>query len=53
MAGHWLWAPWQLSVTWRAGKGVPEHSPKLSGEGEDSKQTFVGADIRDSWFGAS
>lgn len=34
-------------------QGLPEHSPKLSGEGEDSKQTFVGADIRDSWFGAS
>lgn len=34
-------------------QGLPEHSPKLSGKVEDSKQAFVGADIRDSWFGTS
>lgn len=34
-------------------QGLPEHLPKLSGEGDDSKQTLVGADIRESCFGAS
>lgn len=34
-------------------QGLPEHLPDLSGEEDDSKQTFVGSDIRESWFGAS